>query len=153
MGGNIILRALTVNTEIPSAVIWAGTVFTYEDFMEYGIDDDSYEPPSEDAPRRERRQTLFAVHGRFDPESDFWQKVSPVDYLGDIKGSIQLHHAVNDAVSSVEYSRNIESLLRDAGVSAELFEYSQGGHNIESPSFSVAMERTMKFFERSLAEK
>jgi dipeptidyl aminopeptidase/acylaminoacyl peptidase len=152
MGANVILRSLAVNTDIPAAVVWSGTVFTYEDFMEYGIDDDSYRPPSEDSPKREERQTLFAVHGRFDLESEFWQKVSPVDYLGDIKGAIQLHHAVDDAVSSVEYSRNIQNLLGDANVNVELFEYSQGGHNIASPSFSVAMQRTVDFFENYLGE-
>ncbi len=153
MAGNIILRSLVVKPDIPAAVVWAGTVFTYQDFVDYGIDDDSYQPPSQDAPRRSYRRALFETHGSFDLESDFWSKVSPLNYLPDIKSEIQLHHAINDSVAPIDYSRNIKNYLDNSNVSVELHEYAQGGHNISSPDFSLAMQQTVDFFITNLRKR
>jgi dipeptidyl aminopeptidase/acylaminoacyl peptidase len=150
MAGNIILRSLAAKPDIPAAVIWAGSVFTYEDFIQFGIDDDSYQPPDEESPRRQKRQKLFDVHGRFDPNNNFWSEVTPVNYLTDIQGAIQLHHVVNDNVVSIKYSQNLNNKLDQVGVENELFEYQQGGHNLVSPIFSTAMSRTFDFFNRHL---
>ncbi len=150
MAGNIVLRSMTAKPEIKAGVVWSGTVFTYDDFQEYGIDDDSYQSPDEDSPRRKRRQELFNTHGQYDPESEFWSKVSPVNYLEDIKGAIQLHHATNDNVSSIEYSRNLNIILKEKNISSHLYEYSQGGHNLANPVFSTAMQRTVDFYKNNL---
>jgi dipeptidyl aminopeptidase/acylaminoacyl peptidase len=149
MGGNIVLRSMTTIPEIKSGVIWSGTVFTYDDFVEYGIDDDSYQPPSEDSPRRQRRQELFDTYGRYDPNSEFWSQVTPKNYLESINGAIQLHHATNDQVTSIEYSRNINRLLNENNINSQLYEYSQGGHNLVSPAFSAAMQRTVEFYNQN----
>lgn len=150
MGGNIVLRSMVAKPDIPAAVVWAGSVFTYQDFIDYGIDDDSYQPPDPDSPRRQRRQKLFDTYGRFDLESSFWRQVSPLDYLSDIQGSIQLHHATNDNVVNIEYSRNLFNLLEQNNVNSEIYEYQQGGHNLVSPTFSNAMDRTVDFFNSQL---
>src|SRR3989338_6441415 len=39
MAGNIVLRSIAVNTNISAAVIWAGAVYSYEDFQKYGLND------------------------------------------------------------------------------------------------------------------
>ncbi len=150
MAGNIILRSLAVKKDIPAAVVWAGTVFTYQDFVDYGISDSSYQPPDESSPNRQQRQDLFDTYGRFNSDSDFWNEVSPINYLADINASIQLHHAVNDPVATVEYSRNVKRYLDQNGVLTELYEYAQGGHNISNSSFSLAMQRTVYFFKQEL---
>ncbi len=150
MAGNLVLRSLAAKPDIPAGVVWAGTVFTYDDFQEYGIDDQSYEPPPEDSPRRQRFQELIDTHGRYNSESDFWQKVTPANYLDDIKSSVQFHHAVDDSVVSIEYSRNINNLLQEAGAESQLFEYPSGGHNLVSPAFTTAMQRTVAFYNEKL---
>ncbi len=152
MAGNLVLRSLVSKPDIPAAVVWAGTVFTYDDFQEYGIDDQSYEPPPEDSPRRQRFQELIDTYGRYDSESEFWQEVTSVNYLADINGAVQFHHAANDSVVSIDYSRNIDKLLQQAGVSSRLFEYSNGGHNLASPAFSTAMSRTVNFYKTHLSK-
>ncbi len=150
MAGNIIIRSILAKPDIPAAVVWSGSVFTYQDFIDYGIDDDSYQPPDPDSPRRKRRQELFDTYGRFRLESNFWSQVSPLDYLSDIQGSIQLHHATNDNVVNIEYSRNIYNLLMQNNINSEIYEYQQGGHNLVSPAFSNAMNRTVNFFKNQL---
>jgi dipeptidyl aminopeptidase/acylaminoacyl peptidase len=152
MGGNIVLRSMTANPSIPAGVIWGGTVFTYTDFEQFGIQDDSYQRPDEDSPRRQRRSELFETHGRFDASSPFWQQVMPTNYLEKLQGAIQLHHATNDPVTDVRYSRNLNQILNQTNIPHQLYEYQAGGHNLVSPVFSQAMQRTVDFFEEYLGK-
>ncbi len=146
MAGNVVLRSLAARPSIPKAVIWAGAVYTYQDFAELGISDNSYRPPSILSERRRDRDELFETHGRFDSSSEFWQQVPATNYLDDIQGEVQIHHAVNDVVVNIEYSRGLEQLLTEAGIANQLFEYQTGGHNITGNSFSQGMARTAEFF-------
>lgn len=152
MAGNVVLRSQAVRPEIPAIVIWAGAVLSYADFSDFGISDSSYRPPGDASTRQQRRQELFDTHGRFDPQSAFWQKVDPTYYLSDIFGAIQIHHAVDDDVVDVGYGRNLNSRLDQTNVFHEYYEYSSGGHNISNSSFGLAMSRTADFFTEKLTE-
>lgn len=153
MAGNVLLRSVTSQTSIPAVVIWAGAGFTYTDLSAYRINDRSYRSPELTSLRAKRRQELRNKHGDFSLTSEFWRQVAPTDYMGDIKGAIQLHHAVNDTVVSVEYSRNLAKLLDEKSVSHELYEYKSGGHNVIGESFDLAMRRTVDFFKTKLEVK
>ena len=76
--------------------------------------------------------------------------VAPTNYLADLKGAIQIHHALDDTVVDVAYSRNLNMLLNKTSVEHELFEYESGGHNITGSSFTKAMQRTVTFFSTHL---
>jgi uncharacterized protein len=142
MAGNVVLRAMAVDPSIHAGVIWAGAVYTYADMRLFGIQDSSYQPSQN--PQQGRRQEMYKTVGEPDSGSEFWEWVKPVNYLGDLQGLVQLHHATADPVVSVEYSRNLKQLLDQAGVSAELFEYQSGGHNLSSPAFTEAMGRSVE---------
>lgn len=150
MAGNVSLRTAVAKQDIPAIVIWAGAVYTYEDMREFGIDDNSYRPPSTTSQRSQRRQQLRDTHGDFDPQSDFWKQVVPTNYLNGMSTAVHLHHAVNDDVVSIEYSRNLAKILQDAGIEHELYEYQSGGHNINGASFNTAMQRTVEFYREKL---
>ncbi len=150
MAGNVVLRSIASDHTVPAAVIWAGAVYTYQDFHDFGIQDDSYRPPSTQTDRQKRRQELFDTYGQFDGANEFWSKVVATNYLEGYKGAIQLHHATNDDVVSVKYSQNLAPLLENMGVRNEYHEYNAGGHNISNPSFSQAMQSTVEFFKREL---
>lgn len=150
MAGNVTLRALAAKPEIPAAVIWAGAVYTYSDMQELGIQDNSYRPPTDNTNRQRRRDQLFETYGQFSPDNPFWQKVAPTNYLNDIKGAIQLNHAVDDYVVSIEYSRGLAKLLSDSKVPHELKEYQSGGHNLAGDSFNLAMQNTVDFFNNHI---
>ncbi len=152
MAGNVVSRALAVKPEIPATVIWAGAGYTYQDLLTYGLQDNSYRPPSLTSARQERRAKLRELHGEFSADDSFWKTVAITNYVSDIVGSVALHHAVDDSVVSVEYSRGLTKLLSDKDVPHEYFEYSTGGHNISGSSFSLAMERTVVFFKKHLGE-
>lgn len=150
MAGNVIMRSLAAKPEIPGIVIWAGAVYTYSDFQEYGIDDNSYRPPQMNSERVRKRQQLFDTHGQFNENSEFWKQVAATNYLTDIKGAIQIHHAVNDDVVDIRYSRNLNNLLNQTSIIHELHEYPSGGHNITGSSFTQAMQKTVDFFRENL---
>lgn len=150
MSGNVSMRVFAVRPTIPAVVIWAGAVYTYADMQEYRISDGSYRPPAQAAQRNLKRQKLRDTYGDFSLDSPFWKQVAVTDYLKDLKGSVQIHHAVNDDVVNIGYSRNLMKLLDQTTVFHELFEYPDGGHNISGTSFGIAMERTVKFFKEKL---
>jgi dipeptidyl aminopeptidase/acylaminoacyl peptidase len=150
MAGNVVLRSMAAKPEIPASVIWAGAGYTYTDLQEYSIDDNSYRPPPADSERARKRQLLRDTYGNFNPDHWFWKQVVPTNYLSDLKGSIQLNHSLDDNVVSIDYSRNLSSLLDQAGINYELNEYPQGGHNMTGVTFTEAMEETVAFFNSNL---
>lgn len=149
MAGNVVFRSFVASGDVPAVVIWAGAVYTYEDW-EYGINDNSYRPPDDDSERARKRRELFNTHGEFDKNSDFWKTVPATNYLDGVEGAVQVHHAANDNVVTVDYSRNLMSVLDGTGVAHELFEYSDGGHNLTGSTFNLAMQRTVDFFKENL---
>lgn len=153
MAGNVIMRSLAAKPEIPAAVIWAGAVYTYLDQQKYGIDDNSYRPPENNTQRLNRRRELFEKNGSPSATSKFWQQVAPTNYLNDLKGAIQLDHAVDDDVVNIGYSRDLDALLDKTSVPHELHEYSSGGHNISGGSFVAAMNNTVAFFKKYLGSE
>jgi uncharacterized protein len=152
MAGNVVSRALAAEPDIPVIVIWAGAVYTYEDFSQFRIQDSSYQPPQRDSERIKEREELFQTHGTFNKDSDFWKKVPMTNYLDDIRGAISIHHAVDDAVVSIEYSWNFKKILEKTDIVHELNEYPYGGHNISGDAFNQAMQNSVDFFNEHLKE-
>lgn len=150
MAGNVTFRSLAAKPTIPAVVIWAGAVYTYSDMQEFGIDDNSYRPPSSDTNRQRRREQLFNTYGQFSPDHPFWMKVAPTNYLSDIKGAVQLNHAVDDTVVNIGYSRGLSELLQSANIEYELKEYQTGGHNLTGQTFNSAMQDTVSFYKKHL---
>lgn len=150
MAGNVVSRSLAASPNIPAISIWAGAVYTYEDFQQFSIEDNSYRPPSEDSPARRRRAEMFAKYGEFEPNSEFWKQVPMTNYLDEIKGAIQINHALDDNVVDIGYSRNFNEILEKTSIPHELQEYSSGGHNFVGGTFSEAMRTTVDFFDKFL---
>jgi dipeptidyl aminopeptidase/acylaminoacyl peptidase len=153
MAGNVTLRSVAASNKIKAAVIWAGAVYTYEDMQQYGIDDNSYRPPADaqrQTQRQQQRQRMRDEFGIPNLQSLFWSKVSPIDYINENSAKIQIHHAVNDDVVSIEYTRNLKKVLEEKGIEIETYEYLSGGHNLTSPAFTPAMQRTVEFYQENL---
>lgn len=152
MAGNVVMRSMAVQSDISAGVIWAGAVYTYQDMREYGIQDSSYRKPQAPSAtqRRNSRQNLTEIHGDPEDNGPFWQQMAPTNFLSDLTGAVALHHAVNDDVVSIEYSRGLKNLLDATSVPNELYEYQTGGHNIDGASFTSAMQRTVEFYSNYL---
>lgn len=150
MAGNLVLRVLASKPTIPAVVIWAGAVYTYEDFSKYGIQDNSYHAPNSSQQRQRKRQELFDKYGQFNKNSEFWRQVVATNYLKDVKGAIQLNHAQDDNVVNIGYSRDLNKILDKININHEFNEYSGGGHNISGLNFDKAMQNSVRFFDKYL---
>lgn len=150
MAGNVVLRSMVVKTDIPAVSIWAGAGYTYKDLADFRLRDASYMPQPTDSERQRKRQKLREIYGEPKDGNAFWKLISPIDYLNDLKGAIQLNHSTDDDVVSVEYSRNLNSILNQTSIPHEFNEYEGGGHNITDPYFANAMQKTVQFFNKYL---
>lgn len=150
MAGNVVTRSIAVKPEIPAAVIWAGAGYTYKDLVDYRISDSSYVPNQTANQNMQRRQRIRDTYGDPDLSKEFWQQMALITYLSELKTAIEIHHAVNDDVVSVQYARNLKTYLEKENVKHAIYEYPTGGHNIDGASFNTAMERTVAFFKENL---
>lgn len=160
MAGNLVLRAMLVSNEVKAGVIWSGAVYSYADFAKYRLNDTSYVrpmPEQDDSQRYENNFELEKEVGRLrDPNEQidfsipFWRGISLTQNISYLQHPIALHHAVNDSVVNVGYATDLEQALKENNKEYELFTYAGGGHNIDSPYFDQAMQRTIDFFKKHL---
>jgi dipeptidyl aminopeptidase/acylaminoacyl peptidase len=155
MAGNLTLRAMLIEPEVKAGVIWAGAVYSYQDFATYGISDNTYRPPSTPEDQEEgqplrRSQVIFDVYGRPDLSQPYWQAVALTEHLEYLASPLQIHHAEDDQVVDIDYSYGLAARLQAENKVYEFYIYDGGGHNIISPFFDQAMLRTVAFFEENL---
>lgn len=153
MAGNLVLRAMLVEPDIKAGVIWAGAVYSYDDFVKYRINDPS-RPPSggsgEASPSRRRSRALTALYGEPTSTRPYWQAVSLTANIDYLQSPLQLHHAENDTVVNIGYSNDLSAVLQQHNKLFEFYTYEGGGHNIDSPYFEDAIIRTIAFFQKYL---
>jgi uncharacterized protein len=152
MGGNITLRDLVVDTkDIKAAVIWGGVVGSYDDLMNNWQRKVSYQPPARElALRNNYRQQLTKTYGTPQTNPSFWNSIDPTFFLSDITAPIQLHTGGSDEEVPVTFSTVLKEKLEKAGKTVEYYNYPGGDHNISSPNFEVAMQRSIAFFDKYL---
>ena len=151
MAGNLTLRAMLVEPDIKAGVIWAGAVYSYDDFVKYRISDPSRPPAgSAPSPGRRRSRALIALYGEPDSTHPYWRAVSLTENIDYLQSPLQIHHAVNDAVVNIGYSIELSEVLTQHNKFFEFYQYGGGGHDIDSPYFEEAILRTVAFFKQHL---
>lgn len=152
LGGNITLRVMVVSKDIKAGVIWAGVVGTYQELMTKWIRVKPWQPSPREAAEHVRsiRQHLEQQYGTPEKNPVFWQIIDPRYYLKDISGPIELHQGLADEEVPPLFSESLANDLKKAGKTVELFEYKGADHNISEPAFSLAMIRSVTFFDKYL---
>ncbi|MCX6704506.1 MAG: alpha/beta hydrolase [Candidatus Woesebacteria bacterium] len=151
MGGSITLRDLVINiTDIKAAVIWGGVVGTYSDIMFNWQGRVSYKPTAEDLMlRNKNRDLLVSVNGTPTKNPDFWNSVDPTYFLEDTAAPIQIDVGLSDNQVPPDFSRGLYNKLKILGKTVEYYGYPGSNHDIQQ-SFTLAMKRTIDFFNRYL---
>jgi len=152
MGGNITLRDLVVDTkDIKTAVIWGGVVGSYEDLMNNWQRRVKFQPSQRElALRNNYRQKIIDTYGTPETNPTFWQAVDPTYHLSDITTPVQLHTGGNDEEVPVDFSVSLRDKLEKLGKTVEYYNYPGGDHNLSSPNFELAMQRSIAFFNQYL---
>lgn len=151
MGGHLTLRSMVVNQKIKAGVIWAGVVASYDDMMNNWRRSIPWRPSqSETQFRRPSRQELIDKYGNSEQNPIFWQSISPIYFVGEISGPIQLHHGTSDASVPWEFSQSLNVALEKASKTHEYYLYEGTDHNLSGPAFNIAMQRSIEFFNKYL---
>ena len=150
MGGYITLRSMVITDDVKVGVIWAGVVASYPDLLtrwRRGAGSSVTPTPSP----RSWRLTLIDLYGTPEENPEFWNSISANSYLADLSGPIQLHHGTADADVPLEFSELLFYQMLEAGQYVELYKYDGDNHNI-SNYFSLAMQRSIEFFDRYIKQ-
>jgi len=111
----------------------------------------SYQPSQRElALRNNYRQKIIDQYGTPKSNPSFWQTIDPTFHLSDITTPIQLHTGGNDEEVPVDFSVSLRDKLKKAGKVVEYYNYPSGDHNISSPDFELAMQRSIDFFDKYL---
>lgn len=149
MGGYLTLRAMVIDEDIKAGVIWAGVVASYPDMMARWRRNTPGPVPTPPTFARRWQQEWITEHGSSDENPDFWSSISSNSYVDDLSGPIQLHHGSADESVPVIFSELLRDEILAVGGEVEFYLYEGDNHNL-SNYFSLAMTRTIEFFDRYL---
>lgn len=147
MGGHITLRAMVTTGDIKAGVIWAGVVASYPDIIYNWHRGDRYPIPASVVQRARRWRTeLIEAYGEPEDNPEFWASISPIAFVGDLSGPIQLHHGTNDASVPPDFSATLADEIEAVGGEVEYYVYEGDDHNL-AVNFSTAMARSIAFLD------
>ena len=152
LGGNITLRSLVVRpSDIKAAVIWGGVVGTYDNLLNNWRRRVPFTlSPSEQAVRNNSRASMIEKYGSPSANPKLWNSIDPNYYLLDITAAVQLHAGADDEEVPSAFSRGLFDRLKKLNKTVEFYSYPGGDHNISDPNFSVAIKRSVDFFDKYL---
>ena len=145
MGGYITLRSMVTTQDIKAGVIWAGVVAPYPDLFTRWNAGARQTSPSTGS----WVYSLQQAYGSPEVNPEFWNSISANGYLRDLNGPIQLHHGTADHDVPWQFSQMLYDEMQAANRVVEFYTYEGDNHNI-SNYFSLAMQRTIEFFDRYL---
>ena len=148
MGGYLTLRALILGSGARAAVIWGGVVAPHLEIFKFF----SSRPRAVNTQYKRyalEREKLYKTFGSPTENPAFWNALSANTFITKPIAPIQLHHGLSDTTVPVEFSRMLTGQLKKVGSPVELYTYPRNDHNL-SQSFSLAMRRSMAFFDRYL---
>ena len=148
MGGFLTLRAMVIRSDIKVGVIWSGVVGNYNDLL-YNWPRPSSVTPSPSSRGVGWRDEWIQQYGTPAQNPSYWDSISANAYLNDLSGPLQLHHGTADADVPLAFSQNLAVRLNTLHLPYEFYIYEGDNHNL-SNSFSLAMDRTIAFFDRYL---
>ena len=137
-GASTTIAAATITNQIAAAVVYAPA-------------------PADvalDYRRRRGQSSGVADTGTwpFPPERDpeAYQRVSPINYLGNVVAPVMLHHGTADTVVDASASLSIAKELRRSGKGVTLHLYERGGHTLTGKAADDYFARTLAFFRAHL---
>ena len=149
MGGYLTLRSMVISNDIKAGVIWAGVVASYPDMMARWRRNTPGPAPTAPSFARRWQQEWTNEHGSSEENPDFWSSISSNTYVDELSGPIQLHHGTADESVPIIFSELLRDEILAVGGEVEFYAYDGDNHNL-SGYFSLAMRRTIEFFDKYL---
>ncbi len=146
MGGMVTLRSMVISKDIKAGVIWGGVVASYPDLLTKWPHPQSEVIATPVAGRRWRTE-FIETYGTPEENPDFWNSISPITYVSDISGPVQLDHSTTDEEVPIAFSESLDQALIKTGKTVEFYQYPGDNHNIAN-NFGLAMQRSIAFFDK-----
>ncbi|OGD85861.1 hypothetical protein A2Z23_00845 [Candidatus Curtissbacteria bacterium RBG_16_39_7] len=139
MGGGLAERAIIVSKDIKAVSVFGPVeADSWDDFNRFS------------ARYPEIRQGVIEKFGDKEKNPEFWDKVSPISYVGEISIPFQIHHGTRDQTIPISASEKFYKALIGVGKKAEFFQYENQGHIFSGNAWEEAMKRTINFFNTYL---
>lgn len=135
MGGGIIETIMVARPGLVRAyALYAPVSMDYRDSYERWI-----------SRRPEAVAEIRESYGAPDENPEFWDSIAPRTYADRITEPVKIYHGTNDADVPIEWSRETERVLREAGKDVELIVYPGEGHEF-GPRWNDFMASVAEFF-------
>jgi dipeptidyl aminopeptidase/acylaminoacyl peptidase len=87
-------------------------------------------------------------YGTPEEAPEAWANLSPITYLADISSPISIHHGDLDGEVPPELSVRLWQAMQAANTSGEYYAYPDQRHIFQGEAWTLAMERTLAFFNQ-----
>lgn len=152
LGGNLTLRAMVVSNQIKVGVIWAGVVGTYEELINKWHHKIPWQPSVRESANHvgSIRQNLVNQHGTPEDNPSFWHSIDPRYYLADLSGPLLINQGLADQEVPPLFAESLKNDLEKLNKEFAYYTYPGADHNLSSPNFEKAMQRSVDFFDKYL---
>jgi dipeptidyl aminopeptidase/acylaminoacyl peptidase len=142
MGGGVVYNVLTV----APGLVDAGVVFAPVS----SVTADNFNRWIRNDPGRDGvAQQIIAAYGDPNGGGEFWRNVSPRTFFDQVTEPVLVHHGTSDDSCPIRWSRQTVRAMRAAGVDVDYQVY-DGEEHAFGPQWPLSMQRTVRFFERTL---
>lgn len=137
MGGGITMNVLVTHPQlVKAAVLYAPVSADVRDNFEKWT-----------RKRSEIAQTIIETHGEPSDNPDFWDNISPINFVKNISIPVMTHHGTADDSCDVKWSERFHAALEDADKDSILHIYPGAPHEFVS-DWSSFMNRSLEFFDQ-----
>jgi dipeptidyl aminopeptidase/acylaminoacyl peptidase len=102
--------------------------------------------------RPEVAQRIIALYGSPESHPEFWDNISPLTFLDDVRAPIMLHHGTADESVPIEWSQRTAAALEKEGKDITFYTYPGEPHEFAT-AWPRVMERTATFFKEHLTTR
>lgn len=126
MGAYLALRAAVLSKDVKNVILLSGPVDSLEEMYI------TYTPPSDESNpyALATRNEVFAKYGTPVDNRAFWYDASPINFLSNIKGSVQIHVGLKDSVVPPTFSADLNNALNRTRVKHQYYAYPDGNHSL-----------------------
>lgn len=159
MGGGVTTKAITIDTRIRAAVLYAPVSADDAKVMaRWGTGCQGGEPgeaadecAGAEVLTNDLDERLHLAYTSAASDPLFMVQVSPINYFHAVVAPLQIHIGTQDTTTPPEWSDEIHQALQAAGKETEYYSYPGQGHSFEGRDWQLFMERVADFFDRHLA--
>lgn len=139
MGGGITLNIVVAQPDLlDAAVLFAPVSAEYRDNFDKWTRN-----------RSEQAEEILSTYGTFSEQPEFWDNMSPINFLNNIKTPVMLHHGTEDESVPLAWSDNLAEAMEQENKNVTYYIYENEPHEFIN-AWSQVMRRSVDFFDRYL---